>query len=136
MVANRNVEAIIEGAQRMAVNGEITCEDAHVLAAQLGVQPLDVGRAVNSRSDLRFNRCQLGLFGYGAKSEGKSKIVLEAAHIPPEIETALTQRVSDGAISCLAVWEVAEQFRYPRLGMANIVQALGLKVAPCQLGCF
>lgn len=127
---------ILTTAQEVAVNGEVACADAHSIARAQALDPMELGKVVNRVSGLRFNRCQLGLFGYGPKSEGKHKIVVAAAVIPPEIEIALRAHLVNNAISCLAVWQVAEQFKYPRLGMANIVQALGFKVAPCQLGCF
>ncbi|MHB1357800.1 MAG: hypothetical protein ACYCZF_17665 [Anaerolineae bacterium] len=122
--------------QTVAVSNQVACADAHSVANTLAIEPIELGKVVTRASGLRFNRCQLGLFGYGSKAEGKSKIVMTAVDVPPEIETALRVHLVDGVISCLAVWQVAEQFKYPRLGLANIVQSLGFKVAPCQLGCF
>lgn len=127
---------ILDAMQEVAVNGEVACADAHSIAKEQVVDSIELGKVVNRASGLRFNRCQLGLFGYGPKAEGKHKIVVAAAVIPSEIEAALRAHLVNNAISCLAVWQVAGQFKYPRLGLANIVQALGFKVAPCQLGCF
>lgn len=133
-------DQILEAIREHAVHGELSCADAHAIAAQHGISPGQIGALVNGESDIRFYRCQLGLFGYGDKSLGQSKIVQPAAHVPPEIEAALRDRVRgsvhDGNISCLDVWQVADRFAYPRLGMGNIVEALGLRVRPCQLGCF
>lgn len=128
-------EEILRRAEELAVNGELACVDAHGLAERLGTSPLEVGRVVNL-SSLRFCRCQLGLFGYGPKAQGKHKIVLKAARVPEEIEAALRARAVGGRVSCEAAWEVAQQFKYPRLGIANLIEAMGLKVRPCQLGCF
>ncbi len=129
-------EELIQALERAAVAGELACADAHAIAAQFGVNPLEVGRVVNRATALRFNRCQLGLFGYGPKAEGKSKIVLPATNLPEEIVAAIQAQASEGRISCRAAWEIAERFKYPRLGIANILEALGIKVKPCQLGCF
>jgi hypothetical protein len=129
-------EELLDTVRQAAVNGEIACKDAHNIAANLMIEPIELGQAVNRSTGLRFNRCQLGLFGYGLKAEGKHKIVMAAATVPPEIEAALRAQLTNNTISCWSVWQVAEQFKYPRLGLANIVQALGFKVAPCQLGCF
>ncbi|MCE5259638.1 MAG: hypothetical protein LLG44_11390 [Chloroflexi bacterium] len=129
-------EEILAAVQSKAVAGEIACADAHEVALVLSVSPPEIGKAVNRATGLRFNRCQLGLFGYGAKAENKHKIILAARDVPAEIEIALKARLVNDAIPCVAVWEVAEQFKYPRLGVANIVEALHFKVAPCQLGCF
>jgi len=129
-------EEILAAVQQKAVAGEIACEDAHEVARLLGIEPLEVGKAVNRATNLRFNRCQLGLFGYGPKTERKHKIVLPAQNVPAEVESVLRSHLVGDSISCSDVWQVAEQFKYPRLGMANIVEALHIKVAPCQLGCF
>ncbi len=129
-------EKILDAAMSKATDGELGCADAHALAAELGVSPLEFGRVINKAKNLRFDRCQLGLFGYGSKPAGEHKIVLKAARVPPEIGAALEERALDGRLSCAAIWEVADLYRYPRLGMANIVEAMGFKVKPCQLGCF
>lgn len=127
---------MISMAKGMAVAGEVACADAHDLAARMGVTPLDVGKAINHETELRFNRCQLGLFGYGSKAEGKSKIVLRAINVPDDIADAIRARAANGRIACSDVWEIADRYKYPRLGIANIIEALELKVTPCQLGCF
>ncbi len=129
-------EKIIEQVEKVAIDGNLSCAKAHALASQLDVSPRDLGSVVNRTTNLRFYRCQLGLFGYGPKPEAKHKIVQEAPRIPKEIEEALMGRTKNQHISCRAIWEIADEFEYPRLGMANIVEALGLKVTPCQLGCF
>lgn len=129
------LERIIEALLARAVGGQVSCAAAHEVAAQLGLSPLEVGKALN-RTDLRLYRCQLGLFGYGPKPEGKHKIVLKASRVPQEIEAAIAARSKDGCIPCEAAWEVAAQFEYPRLGLANILETIGLKVRKCQLGCF
>lgn len=127
---------ILQAIQQKAVGGELACADAHEIAAELGVSPLEVARIVNRDTQIRFNRCQLGLFGYGPKAEGKHLIVLPAKNIPDDIRAAIEEQTVNGRIACASVWEIADRFKYPRLGIANIVEAMGLKVKPCQLGCF
>jgi len=129
-------DQVLVRVRECAVDGMLSCALAHRIADELSVSPLEVGRIVNRNSDLRFYRCQLGLFGYGPKSEGKHRIVLPAENVPPEIEQALAERSDDGRISCLDIWRIADRFEYPRLGAANIVERLGLRVRTCQLRCF
>lgn len=129
-------EGILKAAEAQAVKGELACADAHDIAARLGVSAAEVSKAINGASTLRFSRCQLGLFGYGSKAEGKSKIVLKAAYVPEEIAAALRARALNGRIPCKDAWQIAADFKYPRLGIANIIESMGLRVAPCQLGCF
>ncbi len=127
---------MIGAANELAVAGELACADAHALAAQMNVTPLALAKAINAETQLRFNRCQMGLFGYGLKAEGKSKIILAATNVPDDIASAIRAKAANGCIACSDAWAVAEQFKYPRLGIANIIEALGLRVVPCQLGCF
>jgi len=129
-------DEIIRKAQARAVDGQVSCRDAHAMAAELGISPLEVGLAINRATDLRFYRCQLGLFGYGPKAEGRHKIAMAAPFVPPEIQAALEGLAEDGAIGCAEVWAVAQRLEYPRLGVANIVEAMGLKLRRCQIGCF
>jgi hypothetical protein len=56
--------------------------------------------------------------------------------VPDDLRAAIASRASDGHISCLATWEIAAQFKYPRLGVANVTESMGLRIKPCQLGCF
>lgn len=129
-------QEIQQAMRERAVDGQLACADAHAIAAQFGVSPGRIAALANGEMNMRFYRCQLGLFGYGLKSLGQSKIVLPAAHVPPEIEAALRERARGDDITCADVWAVAEQFAYPRLGVANILEALGMRVRACQLGCF
>jgi hypothetical protein len=130
------MEHVVVAAAKYARDNQIACADAHTLAAALGLTPQQFGAAVTNGTALRFYRCQLGLFGYGPKAEGLSKIVLAARHVPAEIRGEIDSVAHDGSVSCADVWAIAEKYFYPRLGLANIVEAMGLRVRPCQLGCF
>jgi hypothetical protein len=127
---------ILRAIEARTVAGELSCQDAHDLAAEYGLGPLALADLVNRETEVRFSRCQLGLFGYGPKAEGLSKIVLPATHVPDEIRAALEAEAVNGCIPCVTVWEIADRFKYPRLGIANIIEVMGLRVRPCQLGCF
>jgi len=129
-------EAFIRQATARAQDGQLSCQAAMALADEMGVAPIEIGKAVNRATDLRFYRCQLGLFGYGSKAEGRHKIVQAAQIVPDDVRKALEMRAKEGRIACKAIWEVAEAFGYPRLGVSNIVDAMGYKITPCQLGCF
>jgi hypothetical protein len=128
--------AVIQALRDAAVDGEIACADAHDIAGRFGLAPIEIGRLLNRETDLRVFRCQLGLFGYGPKAEGKSKIVLPATNLPQNLVDEIMAHAVDGHISCADAWTIADQARYPRLGIGNVIEALGLRVKPCQLGCF
>jgi len=129
-------QEIIDTVEEYVEDGMLACDDAHQVAEKLGISPLQVGDAVNQDSRFRFSRCQLGLFGYGPKPQGLHKVVLKATHIPEDIGAAIDAQTVSGRISCQAVWDLAKEFHYPRLAMANMIETKGLQVTPCQLGCF
>lgn len=128
-------QKIQQAIQERLVDGCLSCRHAHEIASAFGVTPAEVGAVVNAMG-VRFYRCQLGLFGYGSKAEGQHKIAFPAPFIPQEVSEELLRRAHEGIIACADAWEVARLFEYPRLGIANIIEAMGLKVKPCQLGCF
>jgi len=115
--------------------GHLTCHQAHAIATELGMEPIDVGRAADEVGG-RVSRCLLGLFGYGSKAAGTHKIVRPMAHVPPALEAALRAEAGEDGISCIAVWRIADKLGYSRLEGSNAVEGLGLRVSVCQLGCF
>ena len=117
------------------VDGKLKCAEAHALAAELGVEPLAVGQAANA-AGVRVSHCLLGLFGYGPKSEGKHKIVQPMATVPVELADLLRAAEGPEGISCLEIWRVADELGMGRLKVSGAVEALGLRVSTCQLGCF
>lgn len=116
-------------------DGHLTCHRAHTIAQEMGVEPLEVGRAADE-VEIRVSRCQIGLFGYGPKAEGKHKIVRPMAQVPPPLEAAIRAEAGEEDISCIAMWQIADRLGYSRLEVSNAVEGLGLRVSTCQLGCF
>ena len=116
-------------------DGKLPCSQAHAIARQLDLPPLDVGLAANEL-DIRISHCLLGLFGYGPKAEGKHKIVQPMDEVPEDLAAALRAAADGQAITCTAIWQVADSLGYKRLKASAAVEALGLKVSRCQLGCF
>jgi hypothetical protein len=124
-------------------DGRLPCSQAFALADDLEVEPITVGMEAND-ADIRISRCQLGLFGYGPKSEGKHKIVHAMEKVPERLAARLRAEAeqdqqSEGAeagITCRGIWRAADDLGYPRMKASSAVEAMGLKVTRCQLGCF
>jgi hypothetical protein len=116
-------------------DGQLPCNQAHAVAQNLSVDPLTVGRAAND-ADIRISRCQLGLFGYGRKAEGKHKIVHAMDKVPERLAARIRAAVEGDGITCTEVWMIADGLGYPRIEASSAVEAMGLKVSRCQLGCF
>ncbi len=117
-------------------NDQLPCPTAFEIARRLKVKPLQVGEACDDM-DVRLSRCQLGLFGYGPKAEGKHKIVRAAENVPDELSAALRQAVDkDHNLSCAAAWKIASALGVERLAVSGAAESLGLRIMPCQLGAF
>jgi len=129
-------EQILARVREVTVGTQISCANAHRIAKELGVPPAAVGEVVNNVAGLRFYRCQMGFFGYGNKAEGKHRIVLPAENVPDDVREALEGVTHDGRIACADAWRVADDLEYPYLAIANVIEQLGYRVKPCQLGCF
>ena len=117
------------------VNGQLPCAVAHVIAYELGVKPLPVGQTANEM-EIAISLCQLGCFGYGPKAEGKSKILRPTTKKDEKLMERLRATAVEGSIPCLKLWQIAAELDRERLAVSNAAEALGLKIRPCQLGCF
>jgi hypothetical protein len=115
--------------------GKLPCAEAHAVARAFEVDPLTVGQTADA-AGIRINRCQLGLFGYGPKAQGKHKIVHAMDSVPENLAARLRAASTDGGITCTAIWAIADAFGITRLEASSAVEAMGLKVSRCQLGCF
>ena len=117
------------------VKGQLPCTVAHVIAYELDVKPLQVGQTADEM-EVAVSLCQLGCFGYGPKAEGKSKILRPTTRKDEDLMERLRSRAVSGRISCFKLWQIAAEFGLERLAVSNAAEALGLKIRPCQLGCF
>jgi len=117
------------------VNGQLPCTVAHVIAYEFGVKPLQVGQTADEM-EVALSLCQLGCFGYGPKAEGKSKILRPTTQKDEKLMERLRSTVVEGSIPCLKLWQIAAEFGLERLAGSNAAETLGLKIGPCQLGCF
>jgi hypothetical protein len=122
---------IAEAIQEQAREGMLSCAAAFRIAKDLGVTPLAVGRAADAL-DVRLERCQLGLFGYG---EPKS-VVKPAEEVSPELEQAIREGLILGRLPCPVAWAIAVRFGMPKMHVANAVEKLEMRIWQCQLGAF
>ena len=127
----------LEDAIRDALrNDQLPCAVAFKLAEDQSVRPDKVGDLA-TEMDIRISHCQLGLFGYGPKEQGLHKILKPAETVSDELQVALQSRVNDdGKITCADVWAVAEAQGIAKMEAAAAMEAMGLRVTPCQLHCF
>jgi len=113
------------------LRGWISCAKAHLLAAELGISPLVVGRALDQRR-IKIRQCQLGLFGH----DPQGRIVPDDIHVPPRLEEALVARRQGDRLPCRDAWEVAREFGLSRLDICGACEQLDIRISQCQLGAF
>ena len=117
-------------------SGQLTCKAAHLIADELGLDPLFVGDQATT-ADIRITCCQLGFFGYAEKKGMPGyKIVQNLDHVPKAAAAAVRQAARDGKITCAALWEIGQRQGLSKLDMGNIAESSGVKTHRCQLGCF
>lgn len=127
-VLEKNVAADLK---REIKDGRISCAEAHGVAKNLALSPADIGMALDLM-EVRLMRCQLGLFGYTPEN----RIVKKAAQWDATLEKEIRQALKDDRLPCADAWSIARQQGISRLELANVCEALGIKVRPCQLGAF
>jgi len=115
--------------------GMLSCAAAFRVAEELGLDPLMVGQAADELG-IRLNRCQLGLFGYGPKAEGRHKVVEPALGVEPDLAQAIQDGLVGGRLPCRTAWDIAAAARIPKMTVSAAAEKLGLKIARCQLGAF
>jgi hypothetical protein len=128
-------DEIVSRIQAYPQKKELPCAVAHYIAAELGVVPLKVGQTADEIG-VRGTMCQLGLFGYAEKGKPNYRILRPMEHVPEELADAIRSAVVDGRVPCAALWKLADEYSISRPEAGNAVEALGIKVKPCQLGFF
>lgn len=111
--------------------GHVRCADAHQIATTLSCSPAEVGKTMDLL-DFRIVKCQLGLFGY----QPAKRIAKPADSVAAEMERDIRSRLENGRLSCWNAWSLAEAWGTPRLKVAEVCEALKIKVVQCQLGAF
>jgi hypothetical protein len=114
-----------------AKNNEIACAVAFQIAEELGVKPAVVGKGIDL-SDIRLIKCQLGLFGYSPVKKAVKPKSPENRDMEEAIRMALVEKI----LSCRAAWDIANQFKLPKMAVSAACEALNIKIKPCQLGAF
>jgi hypothetical protein len=130
------MHSISDAIRNALVDGQLPCAKAFAIAKQLGIEPIKVGQEADAL-DIRLSKCQLGLFGYGPKAEGKHRRVKPMQNVPPELAQAIRAAVGpNGKLACLAAWRIAKELHLPKQKVSDAAEGLGVRIALCQLGAF
>ncbi|HOD35234.1 MAG TPA: hypothetical protein PLR20_06545 [Syntrophales bacterium] len=130
--ADRKVNPTVgEAVKKRAQKGEITCAIAFNIAEAVNVTPAEIGFTMD-RLEVPIKKCQLGLFGYSPIS----RIIQKAETVSEELEGAIRKAMTDGRLSCEALWKIAKEFKIARIRVSAACEKLGIKISNCQLGAF
>lgn len=124
-------EQIFAALRSKAIDGKISCRNAMDIASKLNKGTDVVGLNIDL-AELHINECQLGLFGYSPKK----RIVKPAESIAPGLEAAIRQSLTDGCLSCISVWAIADDRKISRMNVASACEKMDIKIKPCQIGAF
>lgn len=115
--------------------GKLPCAVAWRVAERIGVDRIAVGEMAD-QLEIRISHCQLGLFGYGEKRLGQHKVVKPPEVLNSALADAIRAAARDGRITCAQLFEIAGRLGRPPMEASAHAEALGFKIAQCQLGCF
>lgn len=125
-------QAIADAIRKASVGGEVSCAEAFRIAQEMGVEPSEVGRALDLL-EMKITKCQLGLFGH---ERGRHLIVEPAEAVSPELEKALRAGLVNGRLPCAAAWEIAKRSGLPKMDITAACEKLNIRISQCQLGTF
>ena len=126
------VKPEIEAAlKESASDGEIPCAAAFKIAADLDIEPGNVGITADLL-EMRLIKCQLGLFGY----QPKRCIVEPAQDISRGLEEGIKKGLENGKLPCVTAWEIAKNLNIGKMEISSACEALKIKICSCQIGAF
>jgi len=124
-------EALKQEILKQTKDNNISCRAAEKISKDKNTAMSEIGVAIDMLN-INIAQCQLGLFGY----EGKSKLVLAAESVSPDLESAIKAALIDQRLPCAAAWKIADELGMKRLDVCAASEKLKIKVKPCQLGAF
>jgi len=124
-------ESVKEHLVDQTKNNELACAKAFKIADELSVSAAEVGKAADLLN-FKLVKCQLGLFGYTPEK----KIVTPKAAPTKKLESAITDSLVEGTLSCSRAWEIARSFDVSKMAVSAVCEKLKIKIRPCQLGAF
>ncbi len=112
--------------------GRLGCAEAFALSNKLGLSEAEIGLYADA-CDVRLEKCQIGLFGYGP---GKKRLVKKVDTVAPELAEALNHEVTENVISCKAVFDIAHALGIGKTDVGDACETLGIKIKGCRFGAF
>ena len=112
-------------------DGYLPCPVAWKIAKEAHVPKVAIGE-ITDRLGIRITNCQLGCFKIKKTPYDNSSY----SNIDGKICNILKELHETDQLTCAKAFELARQFNLKPMAIANEVNAMGLKIRGCQLGCF
>jgi len=127
-------EQIAKMVREKSPGGKLSCIMGEKISKELEVQISEVGITADLL-EIKIKKCQLGLFGYGKKSD-HGKNVQAADLVSGEMERAIEEAAENGEVTCAALWTIADRLGTKRKEVSAACETLKIKIRECQLGTF
>ena len=121
---------IVEILKSASTDNKLSCAKTFELINKYSFFPDIAGLTMNEHK-IKINVCQLGLFGY---PEGKNIPVCET--VSDTLKDKILDQLEDGKLPCAAAWNIANEMKIKKMGVAAASEKLGIKINKCQLGAF
>jgi len=127
-------EQIAKAIREKSLGGTLACGMGEKISKELKVDISEVGITADLLG-MKISKCQLGLFGWG-KKPNHGKDIRAADSVSVEIKSALEEVAENGAVTCAALWAIADRLGAERKAVSAACDTLRLKIRVCQLGAF
>jgi hypothetical protein len=127
-------EQIAKAIREKSRGGALACATGEKISRELQVEISEVGITADLL-EVKINKCQLGLFGWGEKPN-HGKDIQAADSVSVEMKSALEEAAENGVVTCAALWRIADRLGAKRKAVSAACEALKLKIRACQLGAF
>ncbi len=127
-------ERIAKAIREKSPGGTLACGMAEKISKELKVDISEVGITADLL-EMKIKKCQLGLFGWG-KKPNHGKDIHAADSVSVKIKSALEEVAENGAVTCAALWAIADRLGAERKAVSAACDTLGLKIRVCQIGAF
>ena len=112
-------------------DGYLSCPTAWRMAKEANVPKIAVGK-ITDRLGIRITNCQLGCFSIEKTPYDKSS----QKNTDNAVITMINTLKESNQLTCAKVFDLARQYKLKPMVVADEINAMGLKISSCQLGCF
>ena len=127
-------EQIADVIRAKSTGNSLACSTAEMISKETGIEMSEVG-ITTDLLEIKIEKCQLGLFGYGDKPD-HGKDIQAADSVSDKMKKALEEKAENGKVSCTSLWSIAARLGVKRKEVSAACEAMKLKIKECQLGAF